>query len=643
LAGCGNVPTTSDGSGADSSTLVSISLTPPNPTFAKNTDLQFVATGTYSNNKTRNLTESVTWSSSDETLVAIDKPGHAYGKGSGKTTIKASLGDVSGETTVTVSPATLVSIALTPTNPAIAKGTTQPITATGTFSDSTTQDLTASVTWSSSNSGAATISNTAGSQGLASSVATGSTTITATSGGISGTTTLTVTPAILKSIAITPTNPSVANGTSRQFTATGTFSDNTTQDLTASVSWNSSNTGAATISNTAGSQGLAASAATGSTTITATLGSIAGSTTLTVTPATLVSIAITPTNPNIAKGTGKQFTATGTYSDGTTQNLTTTATWNSSSSGIATISNAAGSQGLATSAATGSTTITATLGSISGSTTLTVTPATLVSIAITPTNPSIAKGTGKQFTATGTYSDGTTQNLTTTATWSSSSSGIATISNAAGSQGLATSVAAGSTTIKATSAGISGSTTLTVTQAVLVSIAITPSSQTISAGTTKQFTATGTYSDGTTQNLTTTATWSSSSSGIATISNAAGSQGLATAVAAGTTTIMAVSGSISSTAALTVTGNNTVTLTWDAPTTRSDGSPLNLLTDLSGYTIHYGTLSQSYTQTIAVANPGTAVVTRTFSLTPGTYYFAVTAIDSSGQESPYSSEASKTL
>ena len=87
---------------------------------------------------------------------------------------------------------------------------------------------------------------------------------------------------------------------------------------------------------------------------------------------------------------------------------------------VATISNAAGSNGLATSVSAGSTTITAASGSISGSTTLTVTPATLVSIEVTPANPSIAKGTSKQFTATGTYSDNTTQNLTTAVTWSSS-------------------------------------------------------------------------------------------------------------------------------------------------------------------------------------------------------------------------------
>src|SRR3989442_10432356 len=113
---------------------------------------------------------------------------------------------------------------------------------------------------------------------------------------------------------------------------------------------------------------------------------------------------------------------------------------------MATISNAGGSQGLATSVAAGTTTITATLGGVSGNTTLTVTAANLSTITVTPTAPSIANGTNRQFTATGTYSDFTTQDLTTQVTWSSSSTAVATISNAGRSQGLATSVAPGTTT-----------------------------------------------------------------------------------------------------------------------------------------------------------------------------------------------------
>ncbi len=636
--GAGSPQGPSKGTG-DGATLASISITPVNAALAKNTDQQFVATGVYSDKSTRDLTKYVTWTSSDSSTAEIDSPGHVKGKKSGSATIKASSGDIEADTTVSVTDATLVSIAVTPTGGSIAKGTTQRFTAVGTFSDGTTQDLTASAVWTSSSQAVATVSS-----GLATAVSAGSTTITAASENISASATLTVTSVTLASISVTPTNPSIAKGTAQQFIATGTFSDNSVQDLTEGVSWSSSSTGVASISNDSGSRGAVTSVAVGSTTISATSGGISGSTTLTVTSATLVSIAVTPSSPSIAKGTAQQFVAIGTYSDGSTQTLTNSVAWESSNQAVATVSNAAGSQGAATSLAVGSTTVAASSGSISGSAALTVTSATLISIAVTPSNPSIAKGTAQQFAATGTYTDGSTQVLTNSVTWSSSSTGIATISNATGARGAATSVAVGSTTITATSGSVLGSTTLAVTSATLVSIAVTPSNPSIGAGTTQQFVATGAYTDGSTQVLTNSATWSSSSTGVATISNASGSKGLASGVAAGSASITATSGGVSGTTGLTVVaGTSALTLTWDAPTTYVDGSTLSSLTAVSSYRIYYGTSSLSYNKTVDVPNPGVSVVTYTLNLSAGTYYFAVTDLDISGQESSYSNEVWKTL
>src|SRR6202050_3670580 len=120
------------------------------------------------------------------------------------------------------------------------------------------------------------------------------------------------------------------------------------------------------------------------------------------TTAGLTSIAVTPANPSAPAGTTQQFTATGTFSTGEIYNLTDSVTWSSSKNTVATISNAAGTQGLASALATGTATITAISGKITGSTILTVTPPALVLIDLTPSAPSIAAGTKQQFTATGT-------------------------------------------------------------------------------------------------------------------------------------------------------------------------------------------------------------------------------------------------
>lgn len=82
----------------------------------------------------------------------------------------------------------------------------------------------------------------------------------------------------------------------------------------------------------------------------------------------------------------------------------------------------------------------------------------LVSITVTPANPRIMLEKTQQFTATGTYSDQSTKDLTSTATWTSSATAVATINTA----GLATSLSKGSTTVMATSESVSGSTTLAV-------------------------------------------------------------------------------------------------------------------------------------------------------------------------------------
>jgi hypothetical protein len=99
---------------------------------------------------------------------------------------------------------------------------------------------------------------------------------------------------------------------------------------------------------------------------------------------TLESIAVTPSTSSVPAGGTVQFTATGTYSDASMQNLTTSVNWTSSITSVATISNATGSQGLATGGATsGVVTITATLNGIFGTSSLTVTPSDIRAALVT--------------------------------------------------------------------------------------------------------------------------------------------------------------------------------------------------------------------------------------------------------------------
>ena len=119
-----------------------------------------------------------------------------------------------------------------------------------------------------------------------------------------------------------------------------------------------------------------------------------------------------------------------------------------------------------------------------------MTAAALTSIAVAPVNPSVAMGLTEQFTATGTYNDGSTADLTSQVTWASATAAVATISNTAGSQGLASTLATGTTTITAALGGItSPSDTLTVTAATTGTVVVSSASTAVS-GETVTFTAT---------------------------------------------------------------------------------------------------------------------------------------------------------
>jgi hypothetical protein len=171
----------------------------------------------------------------------------------------------------------------------------------------------------------------------------------------------------LLSIAVTPNVPSVPKGLTQQFKATGTFSDTSTADLTNSVSWTSDTPTIATV-NTA--SGLAQTIAVGSTTITATSGSVSGSDTLNVTAAVLESFLIAPNPAFSGIGLTDQLVATGTYSDATTANVTTKAMWSSSAASVATVGP---TTGLTAGLSLGSTTISATIGSLTANVLLSIT------------------------------------------------------------------------------------------------------------------------------------------------------------------------------------------------------------------------------------------------------------------------------
>jgi uncharacterized protein YjdB len=271
-------------------------------------------------------------------------------------------GDQGRDPILGVPAATLVSLAVTPAAPTIALGATQQFTATATYSDGTVQAVAAA--WTSATPAVAAV---AAATGLATGVGAGSAVISAAYSGKTASATLTVTPPVLLSIAVTPQAPTVQIAATRQLAVIGTYSDATTQNLTASTTFVSATPASATVD----SAGLVTGTALGTSVITATSNGKSATTTITVPAATLTGIAVTPAASTVLIGGQQQFVATATYSDNTTAFVTGTAAWSSSSPSIGTVA----ASGIATGVAAGATNITATVGAQSGSAALTVTAA----------------------------------------------------------------------------------------------------------------------------------------------------------------------------------------------------------------------------------------------------------------------------
>jgi len=516
-------------------TPVSIAVTPVNPTVPVNTTQQMVATGTNSDASTCDITDLVTWSSSTIANATVSASGLVKGVAAGSLTVTATLGSVTGSTSVSVTAPSITSISVTPDDMTLAIGVGEQYTASAIYSDGSIQDLVTGVTWTSSNSSVATVD----SNGLATTLGAGTTTITATVGSFTDASVITVVLAHLQTITLTPTNVTMAAGTQQQFTAVGNFDDGSTQVLISAL-WSSSSSSVLAIDQ----NGLALAVGPGSSTVSVTSGTVSASTSVTVSTATLVSLAIAPANSSMPDDATRPFSATGTFSDNSTQDMTQSVLWSSATPTVATITNL----GLVSSLSTGSTTITAMLGSVSNSTTLTVSNVTLVSIAISPANGRVQKGTSLKFTAVGTYSDGSTATLTNVS-WRSSKNNLANMRR----NGILHAKKAGTLTVTASAFGVTGSTSVTIGTGTLVSVDITPADPTVAHGSTQQFVALGTFSDSTTQDVSINSHWSSTISSVATIANAPVNAGLATTKTTGTTTIGVNHGG--NTASTTLTAN----------------------------------------------------------------------------------------
>jgi uncharacterized protein YjdB len=525
------------------------------------TTLPVVITAVYSDGSTKDVSSSSTVTSSAAAYVSVSGT-TLTGVHPGTATITATYQGKTATATVTVVDTTLQSISIQTVAP-VPVGQTVNLVATGVFADGSKQDVTSQATWTSSAPTIASVGDTATTKGQVTGVAAGTVTVTATiqtsTGPVSGTVQITVVAKKITSIGITPAQPILQKGVTQAFKATAVYDDNSTGDVTQQATWSTDDASVLSVVATGATAGLATAKAAGSTTITATVGAVSGQTSVRVTAPPLTSITVNPATATMSVNTTRQFTAQGTYADSSTADLTDSVTWSTGLASVISVSNAAGTRGLVTALAVGTDNVIASMSGIVGMATVTVSVIPLVSIAVTPNPLTLPQNLTLLLKATATYGDQSTQDVTTSATWTVADSSVATVGNLGTAAGQVTGLKANSsTTVTATLSGKSGSATVNVIAPTLTSITVTPATATISAGDTQAFTATGTYQGSTTGvDITTQVTWSSSNIAVAQVSNAAGTNGVASGLTSpargNTVTITAALNGVQGTATLTVT------------------------------------------------------------------------------------------
>lgn len=432
---------------------------------------------TYADNVARDITQTVDWSTTGTYLSVTNNTGS---KGLVKSNLERPSGEAVG-TVVITDPITTqsVNVAIDTVGRALDRieiapadkkllpqGYTQQFKASAIYSDTSVDPATDQVVWQSSAGDKVAISNTGNDKGKATALKEGSSNVSAavTVDGkkfVSNTVVVEVTPAALQTIAIMPTAAvELSVGGTKRLTAVGTFSDASTRDVTGLVNWRSTDAGVVSVVSSGSAAGTVKGEAVGGpTTVVATepRTGVPGSKLISVTAKAENSISITPAGVTSRPvGTEFRYEAILTFTDASFDNVSEAVQWQSSDPAIAMVSNEPGSKGKMFGRTVGSVTVTASGGGLtSAPVTFTVLSGVLQSIVIAPSTPQ-SKNIGEtaQFTAQGSYSDGSSQDITKTVVWNSDSPGVAIITSTAPNEGALAATGAGLATITAGKDGV---------------------------------------------------------------------------------------------------------------------------------------------------------------------------------------------
>jgi len=542
LVGCGGGSDPDPASDATPVVLESLSIGPTiNTSLPMGTVQQLLLEGAYSDGSHSAVAAVAQWSSSNDASVSVSSTGLLTAVAEGSGVISAQVNGVRAELIVTVGPAALMSIELSPLAPVIALGNTVALSAVGHYSDATQVDLSALGVWSSSDDLVVTVD----AAGLVSTHSVATASVVVSYLGLSASVDVEVVAAELQSLSISHLSPDMPLGTQLQLSVLGHYSDASEVDLTSSVIW-SSDEGTLVSVNT----GLLHALSMGSAVVTANVGAVSVASTVTVSAAVLDVMTISAADTAVVAGNVLALSVTGVYSDrslyasgaldSSLRDLTSVVEWVSADSSIARVSPI----GSVTGVAAGSVTITASYDGKNAVFDVDVWPFTvatlaqkLVSLAVTPTQLDLVVGVAGEVRAFGTFLDGSSRNVTELVEWASSDIAVSTVANSVPDKGLVGALAVGNSVVSATVGGHLAQSSITVAPAILVGIEVGPQSLDLALGSSYEMVATGIYSDGGTYDISEQVSWSSSDP---TVANFGANSAQLASLSLGVTTVTAL-------------------------------------------------------------------------------------------------------
>ncbi|MEP7345660.1 MAG: Ig-like domain-containing protein, partial [Gemmatimonadaceae bacterium] len=474
----------------------------------------------------------VTWTAQSPAIATVSPSGVVTGVQFGTATVTAESGGLATPGQVTVTSIAVASVQVSPSTVFLNQTTQLSATA---FNAAGQPIVGAIFAWSVTGPAIASVS----ALGVVSGIAIGTTTVTATSDGQSGSATITVSdapPAVVDSVNLTVNSLILLPGEVTQAVAT-TF-DSTGSLLTGRlISWSSLNPTLATVS----ASGLITALAAGSVTISATAEGVSGFATIIVSPPPVAFVTATLPATPLLPGLNAQLTVILTDA----QSIVLTGrsiAYSSSNTAVATVS----ASGLVHAVAAGTASVTVLSEGVSATVAITVQPAPLLTaytVTVTLNASAIQVGQTSQGTAVVKDSLGNTLSGQTL-TWSSANASVATVS----SSGLVTAVGAGAATISASTSGKTGTATLNVTPLPPVLVTVSMGATSLIVGQSLQ--ASAVAKDAQNQVVPgVTFVWSVSSSSVLSVS----ATGMVSAVAVGSAQLKAVTAGVTGSFTLTVT------------------------------------------------------------------------------------------